>query len=231
MKNFNIDDVGIMLSLRKGVEGRGERCKIYWCDKEITPAKIESYLRKKKVTEAQVLTTAKIPDPIPSHIVVQILPNIAEALQALPSDSPDKQESNVFAPSPPATARPPNGPGHPKRRACVACRRSKAKCDFSGEWDPILSVILFTDRQADGEGSSARSCIRCRQEHKDCVVRQSRRKRTPPVTRHSGKRKRGPSTTPEASSTSEMSPSIDPYHVADGEDANFLNLAEGVIQE
>lgn len=135
MKNFNIDDVGIMLSLRKDVEDRGQRCKIYWCDKEVTQAKIESYLRKKKVTEAQVLAKATIPDPIPSHIVVEVFPLSAEASPTLPNASLDPHGSHLHPPlfpSPSMTGRPPPGPGHPRRRACVACRRSKAKCDFSG---------------------------------------------------------------------------------------------------
>lgn len=48
------------------------------------------------------------------------------------------------------------------------------------------------------------------------------------MTRRSGKRKRGPSTTPEASSTSGTSASIDAYHVADDEDEAFVNLVDGV---
>lgn len=92
----------------------------------------------------------------------------------------------------------------------------------------LFHLSSFADRYADGDGSSAPSCIRCRQEHKDCVVRQPRRKRTPPVTRRSGKRKRGPSTTPEASSTSGTTASIDVYHVADDEEEAFVDLVDGV---
>jgi hypothetical protein len=234
MKNFSRDDVGVMLSLRKDVEERGQRCKIYWCDKEITQKKIESYLRKTKATEAQILAKSKIPDPLPSHIVVKVLPDPAEAPPTLPNSPLDLHESNPqvpVCPGPASAGRPPNGPSPPKRRACVACRRSKAKCDFSGEQCPTPYDYppSLADRHADGEGSSTASCIRCRQEGKDCVVRQSRRKRTWPVTRCSGKRKGRPSTTPEASSTSETSTSTSPYHVAaDSEDATFLNLASGV---
>src|SRR3954467_11343180 len=54
----------------------------------------------------------------------------------------------------------------------------------------------------DGEGSNAPSCIRCRREHKGCIVRQPRRKKNPPVARRVGKRKRRLSATPASSSTS-----------------------------
>jgi hypothetical protein len=135
-----------MLSLRKDVEERGQRCKIYWCDKEITQEKIESYLRKTKATEAQILAKSKIPDPLPSHIVVKVLPHHADSPPALASSSLELHGSNLNAPvfpSPATAGRPPNGPGHPKRRACVACRRSKAKCDFSGEqWPKTLTTLL-----------------------------------------------------------------------------------------
>jgi hypothetical protein len=230
-KNFDIDDVRIMVSLRRDLEDRGQTYKIYWCGKEITEAKIQSYLRKKKLTEAQVLAKAKIPDPLPSYIVVEVLSRNTEVPESLPNPSANQPDTSFLGPlftGLPATGRSSDGAGHPKRRACVECRRSKAKCDFSGEWDPNGRIALVADGETDGDGSNARSCIRCRQEHKDCIVRQSRRKRTPPVTRRSGKRKRGLSPTPAASSTSETSTSVDPYNMADSESTTFANVVPGV---
>jgi len=230
-KNFDIDDVGIMLSLRKGMQDSHNTCKIYWCNKEITYAKIQSYLRKKKITEAQVLAKAKIPKPIPNYIVVEVLPRNVEASEPLPYPSPDLPESvllGTLSTVSLAAERPSDGLRHPRRTACVACRKSKAKCDFSGEWASSREIDLVAYGSIDGEGSSTTSCIRCRREHKDCVVRQSRRKKTPPVTRRVGKRKRGPSATPASSSPSGTSSSVDRYPIPESEDANFTNLLGGV---
>jgi hypothetical protein len=136
-KNFDIDDVGIMLSLRKDMQDNHKICKIYWCNKEIPYAKIRSYLRKKKITEAQVLVKAKIPEPIPSHIVVEALPRNVEASDGTftyPSlDQPEPVFLGPLSTGSLAAERPPDGSRHPRRTACVACRKSKAKCDFSGE--------------------------------------------------------------------------------------------------
>jgi hypothetical protein len=231
-KNFDIDDVGIMLSLRKDMQDSHKTYKIYWCNKEVTYAKIQSYLRKKKITEAQALAKAKIPKPIPSYIVVEVLPRNVEASdRTFTNPLPDQPES-VFlgglSTSSLAVEPPPVGSRHPRRRACVACRKSKAKCDFSGEWAPSRGIDLVTYGSADGEASSAASCIRCRREHRDCVVRQSRRKKTPPVTRRVRKRKRRLSATPASSSTSGTSSSIDRYPIPESEDANFTHLLGGV---
>jgi hypothetical protein len=89
-KNFDINDIAIMLSLWKDMQDRHQTCKIYWCNKEISYAKIQSYLRKKKITEAQVLAKAKIPNPIPPYIVVDVLPRNVEASEPLPDPSPDR---------------------------------------------------------------------------------------------------------------------------------------------
>lgn len=229
-KNFDIDDVGIMLSLRKDMQDSHKTCKIYWCNKEITYAKIQSYLGEKKITEAQVLAKAKIPKPIPSYIVVEVLPRNMEASEPLSYPSPDQPESvfpGALSTGSLAVERPPDGLRHPRRTACVGCRKSKAKCDFSGEWASSHKIDLVAYGSTDGEGSSATSCIRCRREHKDCIVRQSRRKKTPPVTRRVGKRKRGLSATPASSSTSGTSSSIDRYPMPESEDANFTNLLGG----
>jgi hypothetical protein len=226
-KNFDIDDVAIMLSLRKDMQDSHQTCKIYWCNKEIAYAKIQLYLRKKKITEAQVLAKARIPKPIPPYIVVEVLPRNVEASKPLPDPSPDRPESpflGSLSTGSLAVERPPDGLRHPRRTACVACRKSKAKCDFSGEWASSRKIALVTYGSTDGEGSSVPSCIRCRREHKDCVVRQSRRKKTPPVTRRVGKRKRRLSATPASSSTSGTSSSIDRYPMPESEDANFTNL-------
>ena len=216
-----------MLSLRKDMQDSHQTCKIYWCNKEIAYAKIQLYLRKKKITEAQVLAKARIPKPIPPYIVVEVLPRNVEASNPLPDPSPDRPES-PFLGSPStgslAVERPPDGLRHPRRTACVACRKSKAKCDFSGEWASSRKIALVTYGSTDGESSSVPSCIRCRREHKDCVVRQSRRKKTPPVTRRVGKRKRRLSATPASSSTSGTSSSIDRYPMPESEDAHFTNL-------
>lgn len=99
--------------------------------------KIQSYLRKKKLTEAQVLAKAKIPDPLPSYIVVEVLSRNTEAPESLPNPSvnhPDTGFPGTVESGLPATRRSSDRAGHPQRRACVACRRIKAKCDFSGEW-------------------------------------------------------------------------------------------------
>lgn len=136
-----------MLSLLRDAEERGQTCKIYWCDKTITLAKIQSYLRKKKVTESEVLAGVKTPYHVPSHIVVEVLPANAEAPEVLPSHSAGQPESSVLAPistGSPETERSRDGSGYLKRRACVACRRIKAKCDFSGECEPIrISVLSY----------------------------------------------------------------------------------------
>ena len=226
-KNFDIDDVAIMLSLRKDMQDSHQTCKIYWCNKEITYEKIQSYLRKKKTTEAQVLAKAKIPNPIPPYIVVEVLPCNVEASDPLSHPLPDQSESaflGTLSTGSLAVERSPDGSRHPRRTACVACRKSKAKCDFSGEWSSSRKVDLVTYGSIDGEGSSAPSCIRCRREQKDCVVRQPRRKKTPPVTRRVGKRKRRLSVTPTPSSLSGTSSPIDRHPVPESEDASFTDL-------
>jgi hypothetical protein len=218
-----------MLSLRKDMRDSHQTCKIYWCNKEITNAKIQLYLRKKKTTEAQVLARARIPKAIPPYIVVEILPRNVEASEPLPDPSPERPEPPFLGtPStgPLTVERSPDGSRHPRRTACVACRKSKAKCDFNGEWASSHQIALVTYGSTDGEGSSA-SCIRCRRENKDCVVRQSRRKKTPPATRRVGKRKRRLSTTPGSSSTSGTFSSTDRYPMPESEDANFTNLLDG----
>src|SRR5271155_463161 len=85
-----------MLSLRKDMQDSHKTCKIYWCNKEITYAKIQSYLRKKKFTEAQVLAKAKILKPIPSYIVIEVLPRNVEASEPLLYPSPDLPESDLL---------------------------------------------------------------------------------------------------------------------------------------
>jgi hypothetical protein len=219
-----------MLSLHKDMQDSHQTCKIYWCNKEITYAKIQLYLRKRKTTEAQVLAKAGIPKAIPPYIVVEVLPRNVEASESLPDSAPDRPESpflGTLSTGPLAIERSLDGSRHPRRTACVACRKSKAKCDFSGEWASSRKIALVTYVNTDGEGSSTSSCIRCRREQKDCVVRQSRRKKTPPVTRRVGKRKRRLSTTPGSSSTSGTFSSIERYPMPESEDANFTNLLGG----
>jgi hypothetical protein len=229
-KNFDIDDVAIMLSLRKDMQDSHQTCKIYWCNKEITYAKIQLYLRKRKTTEAQVLAKARIPNVIPPYIVVEVLPRNVEASEPLPNSTPGRPEPpflGTLSAGPLAVEGSPDGSRYPRRTACVACRKSKAKCVFSGEWASSREIALVTYGSTDGEGSSASSCNRCRREHKDCVVRQSRRKKTPPVTRRVGKRKRRLSTTPGSSSTSGTFSSIDRYPMPESEDTNFSNILGG----